>query len=334
MKILFLYKYIDSYSFDDWLNDKFALAINKNPSIELKMYGPNMHNIYPMLSVCPYNPSLSIEAIYDMYNFDVAVINTKSRCFHYYNPKKDQVDGYWLPVNFNNYKKIKKVVLEQDYHYEKNDSWYSEAGIDLILQRHYSQSLRQETVPMKWFPFSVDTNIFNPNTRVVQDRKGNYRELSNTNNRIEKIAFVGNSGDEAYIYRRTATNILLTENLGASYAGSKKVDVEYVDILRKYIAYISCGSTYEICAAKNFEIMASGGILFTNKFLGIDLLFPKNSYISYNHKSYDDVLAKAREIINNKELQNEINKNAMKCINECHTHEIRTNQLIKILEEI
>jgi hypothetical protein len=317
MRILWLYKYIEYYNFDHFLHMSFVQAMKGNPDATIFAYGPGLIDAYPDVTPIPYSPTLSLEKLHEQLAFDIVVVNTKSRCFDYYNPKVKRAEGCWLPPDFNAWKKTKKVVIEEDYHYETDDLWYQEVGINLILQRHYSQVLRQEKVPMKWLPFSVDTNTF---------KDSGY-------SRIQKIAFVGNSADEAYLYRRTATNKLFDVDLCANYTGSIKVDGYYIDVLQRYLGYISCGSTYEITAAKNFEIMASGGVLFTNSFLGIEKLFPENAYVSYSNNC-SDVVEKGKRILFDDAYRTNIVLASKQCIKEKHTHEIRVKEMINLFKEI
>lgn len=333
MKILWLYKYIKEYDFDNWLHMKFVEVLAKYPDVEVMAYGPNLHIGYPKVSPLEYNNNITLHEIRDSFKFDIIIINTKSRCFDFYNPKKDIMKDCWLPKDFNNWKYTKKVVIEEDYHYEKDDLWYKEVGIDLILQRHYSQTFRKNIVPMRWLPFSVDTEIFNPEINTLLDKKHEPIKLINSSNRKNILAFIGNDADAAYIYRKTATNILTDKKMAVSYSGSKKVGIDYINILREYIGYISCGSVYEISAAKNFEIMASGGILLTNMFKGIELLFPEGSYVSYRN-DWLDISQKANIILNEKGFVTETRIKSLKCIKEYHSHKVRIKELLEILRSI
>lgn len=329
MRILWLYKYFPLYDFDHFLHMSFAKFIASYPGVYLKAYGPDLEKGYPLITLDPYHSSITLADIHQYYPFDIIVVNTKSRCFGYYNPKENEAKDCWLPKDFKTWNLTSKIVLEEDFHYESDDDWYEDMGISLILQRHYSQSLRQNNIPMKFFPFSVDTGYFNSWSTETIIKKS---LLSLPYVREKKICFVGNCEDEAYKYRKTATDILLNNNLGISYRGSKKINGEYLEVLRKYIGYISCGSTYEICAAKNFEIMASGGVLFTNKFAGIELLFPENSYCSYKNDG-SDVLEKGHKLLNDHNYTIEILQNARKCIFQKHTHDIRILEMLEIFKK-
>lgn len=329
MKILWLYQYMPLYNFDHHLHMSFAKVMSCHPGVQLYAYGPCIQEGYPNLSLIKYDPNLTMSDLHNMFAFDVCIVNTKSRCFTFYSPLLKRAEGCWLPKDFSTWTKTKKIMIEEDYHYETDDLWYKEMNFDLLIQRHYSQSLREEHVPMHFLPFSVDTGVFNPwNETCVHGSK--VIPLIPHNKRLRSFAFVGNDADKAYNFRKAATTKLCDEKLGVSYTGSKKVDGEYVEVLRKYFAYVSCGSIYDICAGKNFEIIASGGILFTNKFLGIDLILPPNCYVSYKNDC-SDVIEQAKHLLNDHAYAKHIQENALQWITEYHTHEIRIKQLIQLL---
>lgn len=316
MKILWLYKYLYSYDFDDWLHMKFAEKIDDTEGFELRAYGPDIHRAYPNLCILPYDSKVSLAALHERFAFDIVIANTKSRMFEYYDPHKEQAIRCWLPSDFRKWRG-KKVMLEEDYHYEKNDSWYIEMNFSLILQRHFSQVSRQNKVPMKWYPFSVDTKLFHDGAE----------------SRIERLAFVGNSSPTVYRCRHRATEILTDCGLCDSYRNNIQIKEKYPQVLRKYIGYISCGSIYEICAAKNFEIMASGGVLFTNRFKGIHRLFDPDCYCAYVYKDdkHNNIVEMTQQLVSDSSYRDSIRQNAFQCIQDLHTHEIRIEQLNSIL---
>lgn len=329
MKVLWLYQYFPLYNFDHYLHMSYARFFGSYPGVELWAYGPGIQEGYSDMSLIKYDARHTLADLHKMFEFDVVIVNTKSRCFSFYSPRLKRAEGCWLPSDFPSWTHTPKVMIEEDYHYEIGDEWYAEMKFDVILQRHYSQSLRQETVPMQFLPFSVDMSTFNQwSTTVVH--KDKTLHLTPQNQRQWKFAFVGNDADAAYIYRRTATTKLCDAKLGVTYTGSKKVDGEYIQVLREYAGYTACGSTYEICAGKNFEVMASGGVLFTNKFLGIDLLMPPNCYLSYKNDA-SDVVEQGRKLLNDPAFAKELVDNGTAWIMEHHTHKTRTKELLAIL---
>ena len=168
MNILWMYQFKEEYSFDSWLHMKFAEAIDRIGYCNLKVYGLAVHNAYPKISLCPYNENLRLTDLHNMYKFDVIIVDAKSRCFRHYNPKKSEAEGCWLPKDFSSWTRTPKIMYEEDGHYESNGEWYKSMGFDLLLQRHYSQTLREWGIPTKFLPFSVDTSEFHKD-RVICD---------------------------------------------------------------------------------------------------------------------------------------------------------------------
>ena len=143
MRILWLYRYTPDYNFDHWLHMDFAEWINSYSEIQTKCYGHRLHEVYPNFVVMPWEETITMKDIKKAFDFDVVILNTKSRMFEEYLPPVNPDNlphshsPTWLPRDFKEYD-CPKVVIEEDYHWELNDDWYAENGIDLIMQRHYS----------------------------------------------------------------------------------------------------------------------------------------------------------------------------------------------------
>lgn len=317
IRILYLYMDDHNYRYDCWLRGEF---IRQLPYFEsdccIFMYGLNIHKMYPHETPIIYDKNISFKTLKTLIQFDVVLIAQKSRMFKNYSPGgKD--NKTWLPYDFVKID-VPKIVIEEDYHYETNDDWYRENKIDLILQRHYSQSLRKDRVPMIWFPFSVDVEVFKPDKKV--ERKN-------------KICFVGAIEDPVYKYRSGVVEILERAGLIDTFKRHEKIYGDYVKNLQEYISHTSCGSIYNTTPAKCFEIMASGSLLFTNKFTGIDELFPSDLYCAYKN-DFSDVETVARRIINNPEFVKTTTEKALQFICEHHTHKVRTKQLLNIIRSV
>jgi hypothetical protein len=317
MKILWLYKYIPSYDFDNWLHMKFVEAMDRSPSVQVMAYGPDLHQGYPHLTKLKYNPSYSIHDIQRKFDFDAVILNTKSRMFMDYSPHTGVAVGQWLPRDLSKIA-VPRIVIEEDYHYETTDKWYVDNGIDLILQRHWSQSLRQQTVPMKWFPFSVDTSTFHP---------------WGAQPRIGKICFAGSSSPTVYRYRHQACEILSRTGMIDVFARKQKIGPLYPQCLREYVSHLSCSSTYHLSSAKMFEIMASGSALFTNENDDLAHLFAEGSYYTYK-RDLSNVESVAREILNNTAGRQATVEKGLVTIAARHTHEKRIGDLVEIIRQI
>jgi spore maturation protein CgeB len=313
--ILFIYKYDHAYNIDFWLHENFMHACNQVKRVNAFVYGPRMHE--NPSNKCPlhFSRTHTMQTLQDVFKPDLIICNTKSRMFAYYDPHGEIVkaDNCILPKDFKD-SKIPKIMLEEDYHYEKDDDWYSEMGFSLILQRHKSQSIREQKVKMRWLPFSVDTTSFTPFT---------------DKDRINKVAFAG-SMSRAYLDRIDACNQLTAHSLIDVYGAREKSGDNYVKCLKEYTVHLNGASNYDITAAKVFEITASGSVLFTNQFSGLEELFSKDSYVLWNK---DNIIEKANELLNDKDKIISISENGYKETLKKHNHSIRTQEMIKIIEE-
>ena len=313
MKILWIYKYSASYNLDKWFHLEYVRWM-KNNGYDIVAYGPGIHEAYPDIALLDYRSNHTWEFILDTLKPDVCILNTKSRMFDYYSPHTNVATGCILPVGFCDSKRIPKIVIEEDAQYEKDGKWYQEVGINLLLQRHYSQSLRDWGVKTLWHPFSVDEKIFCPRNDF----------------RLNKVCFAGHI-TSPYPERRRFCDSLKMYNLIDVFEHKEKINEKYIKCLQDYVAHLSTASIYDISAAKNFEIMSSGSVLITPKFSGIDLLFPEDSYCEINLDG-SDIVAKTRRILEDSEYRQNLVSNGLKCIKEKHTNEVRTKELIKILE--
>jgi len=177
---------------------------------------------------------------------------------------------------------------------------------------------------MHFFPFSIDPTVF-------YQRNGD-REL--------KVGFAGTqrtgnamSGGSVYLPREKAYSTLHSAGLLASKttpAGQLIQGDDYVNYLQQYAIYLSCGSIYNLTPSKMFEIMASGGVLLTNKMPGLDVLFPEGSYITYKNDA-SDVVQNVKAVFDDTEKLNSIVEKGLACIKEHHTHDIRIKQMFEII---
>jgi len=317
-KVLWLYQFISQYNYDHWFRIDFIKAIFDSEDVDVRAYGLGMDEAYPNISL-KYNQNKLLSDIKKEFDFDIIISNTKSRMFERYVPPllgKELLHNCILPKDFATWNKTPKISLEEDYHYEIDDSWYVENNIDLILQRHYSQFCRKENIKKLWFPFSVDAEVFKSDKRK----------------RINKICNAGSTQGKVYPSRNKIVKIL--EPMGTLVDFDRKlVDNNYLECLKKYISHICCPSIYFITAAKILEISSSGSLLFTqesNKY-GLNELFPKNCYFSYK-EDLSDLKRKVFTILHDSDWVKETVNNALKCIQEKHTNEIRIKELKEIIK--
>lgn len=317
MKVLWFYKYDPTYNFDHWFHMDFAKQMIKY-GIELKVYGPELHHLYRNLTVGLYNPDKTLDDIYKDFPFQIIICCTKSRMFEYYNPHNDQAYGCWLPHGKKE-SNIPKVILEEDYHYEKSDRWYHEYKIDLVIQRHYANYIKQFELGQtmtQWLPFSVNPEIFKPNPNIQK---------------TNRIAFTGNHNPTVYPFRNNAKEILKKHNLLHDY-GNRAREALYIECLQNYVSHLCGSSIYHVTPAKIFEIMACGSVLFTNesKNYGLEQLFSEGSYVTYK-ENFSDLLQKANFILNDKKARDSIAQVGRSEILKNHTDEVRVRHLKDIL---
>jgi len=314
MNILWFYKYIPEYNFDKWFHMEYARTIAKYPGVKLLAYGMDLEKGYADVATIPYDSKITMYDLKAMFPYDAVICNTKSRMFESYSPHTGVQKNCWIPSGFEEIKEP-KIMIEEDYHYEKNDDWYKEKGFDLLLQRHHSQFLRKGKVPNAWLPFSVDTEVFAP---VSIDR-------------VNKIAFVGSSVNTAYPDRNRAIQTLSNYDYIVNYR--MIVDEGYINVLKKNIAFLSCSSIYDITAAKTFEIMSSGAVLLTDMFSGIDEIFPDGTCVKFK-KDQSDLVSLAAKILADREFARGIAANGMAHIRKHHSNDVRTGQLLDIIRSI
>ena len=312
IKILWFYRYLSTYDFDNWLHMKFAEALSRDPMVNLMAYGPGLHLCNPKLVKVKYDQRVTIQDIAKEFNFDAMIMNTKSRMFFEYNPHEQIAKGQWLPHNFSQ-ANCPKIVIEEDYHYEKNDQWYLDNKIDLILQRHWSQSLRQNRVPMQWLPFSVDRQIFHP-----------------FGPRYNKICFAGSTNADVYRMRNQACEILGSNKMIDVFSRKEKIGESYSKCLQQYVSHLSCSSTYNLSSAKMFEIMSSGSVLLTNENDDLKLLYDEDSYRTYK-RDLSNIVSVAQDILNDGPRTSATIERGLATISARHTHEKRISELVQII---
>ena len=330
LNILWLYGSVPKFDvINHWYHIGFARIINKLPNVNLMVYGLDMEKLYPDLAKIPFNINITGKDLKKEFDFDIIIMDNKNR-FAYSRTlaerKAKKARIFWLkPEFFNGLDNIPKVFLEGDYHLhfkmglEEEKTWYQDMKVDLLLVRHLSalDYHQDKNMPIQWFPCSVNTDIFKPSP-IIQ--------------RKNKICLISGYGLNYYSYRNTAGKILQENDLIDIY-NKRFIGQDYINNLQSYICHLSGSSIRAITPAKMFEIMACGSVLFTDAGdeYGLKELFPDNSYMTYNKIDYSDVVEKGKKIINEPELRDYMTTEALQCIKEKHSHEVRGQELIDII---
>lgn len=334
MKILWIYnQHHSSLEYDHWLHMHFAEYFNKIDGIELRSYGTNLQNYSSSLE---YNKDKTLSDIYKEFNFDIIIVNTKGRCFDYYDPYKEIYGECLLPVDFKEWNKNQKIIIEEDYQYETESGhkWYTE-HFDLLINRHKSNHTIASSrggIKCEWMPFSVDVNTFKPSKEIdfCEDRR-------NKSNRINKVCFLGNSDHEIYSDRREAIGLLEAEGLIDNFGASRTND-EYIKTLQSYKMALCGVSTCDLTPSKIFEIVACGAFLVVNPTslgrddkTGIQELLPC-AFADYNE--FDNIVTTVKLFFNESWYMNSRIERGLWWIESKHKHEIRINQLIEMIKKL
>ncbi len=311
MKILVLYRYSPTNSFNHWGNLDFYKHLNDFPNVEVKLYGPFANQIIPELVLTTFNPKFYMKDLREKFNFDIIIVAGKNRT--YYTSTEDKS---WLPLDFATFP-CYKVLIEPDFHKYKEDDWFFQNSINSILHRHNSNVIRGEEylpeITHYWFPYSVDAEIFKP----LNSQRSN------------EICFVGNNRAKAYQFRKQAIKILQENNL-LNFQGIK-LEEDYLNTLQLYTIYLNGSSIYNIDNMKAFEILASGGILFTNDAQNEFKTLFKKCFITYKN-DFSDITKVALKLLNKPSLQEKLSKKGRDIICKKHTHQIRCQELVNILK--
>lgn len=326
MKFLFFYKIDFTYHFDKY----FHLDLVKHHTeagYESKCYGQRVHEAYPEECLVPYNSKLTMKDLHDKFDFDAVILLTQSRMFDHYRPplvppaRAKEASGCWLPKDFAQWKGT-KILLDEDSHYETDNDWIKEVGIDIIFQRHLSNVTRFNAISPElkcfWLPISVDADLFKPDPKIE---------------RVNKLCMSASVVHEIYKWRKMQVETLVPLGLMVDYKEQKKVGNSYVECLKSYVGHGNCSSIYDITPGKIFEIMSSGSVLFTDNTpnYGLQELFSKDCYVTYERDG-SDMIEKAKQIVNEPERTKEIALRGRQCILEHHTHAHRIKQMVDLLE--
>ena len=314
-KILWLYSSKGTpINYNHWFHMDFVRILKERKDVQVMPYGYLLKKYYNDLTPIEWDSKITLKDLKKVFDFDVIIMDNKDRRFKY------DSGGSWLPKDFNDFNLTPKILMEGDYHAKAK--WHLDGKIDAFILRHKSQFIKcQKDYSLKkcfWLPCSVDTEVFKPNTQY---------------NRKELIFYLGTLNKKVYPYRYEAHKILQEKNLINS---GRIFEQAYIKNLQSYICHLSGSSYFHIDPSKNFEIMASGSVLFTNEDnkSGIKDLFPQNSYCTYKSLDSSDVEKKAHKILNDYGYRQSLIQNALKCIKEKHTHQIRARELINIIKQI
>ena len=329
MRILWLDEATRVGRFDDWLHTRFAFELKKSVDA-LFFYAPHMHEKIPEHTPIQYSPGILMKDIIKELDIDTIILNTRAAAYHVYYPKlifSERDEGeLCLPKDFKDVDCL-KICIEEDFQYETDDRWHRDFGFKAVLQKHYVHTLKKDThLPSIFFPFSVDTNVFKQ-VNIIRTAKIGFAGTLGT----------GNEGSNGSVYKpreMAIKEIGTLDRLAPLVSGNffRIAGDKYINYLQQYMGYLSCGSIYNLTPAKMLEIMASGGVVFTNKTIGLDKLFPEDAYLTYAENGVD-IKDKLNLLFDNKEYRDRTIASGLKCVKERHSHEIRIKELLEIIKQ-
>ena len=184
----------------------------------------------------------------------------------------------------------------------------------MTIHRHFLPSIKKVKTETVWLPFSASHKEFYP-----QDFK------------LSCIGFVGNCMSPQYTERRKAIHYLDGEGLIVYNRGHRGlIRHNYPRFLRLFQS-ILCSAEFDSPFGKLFEIMASGSLPLIPEFSGKELLFWEDTMIHYK-KDCSDIEDKARLILNDHDMRNEMTKKSYDNFRELHTDDIRIKELYDIIK--
>jgi hypothetical protein len=176
---------------------------------------------------------------------------------------------------------------------------------------------------MVWLPFSADPKEFHPDSS------------------IKRKNVVGFAGASTWPYFQRIMSIERLNKAGLLLTcGDKCFNsplVEYPKFVRSTTAALTSTDApnwRNSVIGKAFEIIASGTVLLTPNSDFLYILGKHGEHFWKCNYGCTNIVERAREILNNKKLQKEISKNALKMFLNNHTTDIRTNEFLTNIKRL
>lgn len=271
------------------------------------VYGPLEHELNPKLAPLDFDKKLNMPDVIKELDPDIIL--------HYQSLIAKKAMSY---IKDFDKLKIPQVILEVDYHDVEDKNWYKDNKMELLIYRGwYSQvELKKAKLPTVWLPHAASSEFFNTGEK-----------------RYNKIVFAGSGRySENALYRIRQHVIRILENIDIlDWVGNVGYE-PYPEILRSYTcAFTDACGTNVSPIGKTFEIMGSGTALLSQHFIGEEVLFGKNSPITFFQDNLSDVERVAIEMIENPKETAEMAKRGLHIINKQHRYTHRAYELYQIL---
>lgn len=299
--------FFDGRRLEKHLQVNYILGLSKY--CDVFIYGENEQELNgTKISPIAYEKTKPFKEIVDTIKPDMLVLPE-------YAILTGNMEGYEELSKIND---IPKVSIEGDAYVMKDRlNWHISMGINFVVSRApFGKSYFG--VPSVWLPFSVPDEFY-------------LKEF--TVNRLNKILFFGGGRFGANMFygiRRKAIFLLERADM-LDYFPPDSFEM-YRDYLRKYKSSLSCCfGDLNMGPAKNWEIPASGCLLFTNDFIGRELIFGDKLFIEYK-KDCSDVVERAEDILAHD--YSELAYAAWKIIGDKHLSSLRVKELYNILNAV
>jgi len=209
-------------------------------------------------------------------------------------------------------------------------------GADLVLKSQdysntseYGQRLKDLNVPVEWYPYSIDPELF-------YDRK-----LP----KIYDVVNIGQRTTQHYPVRYRAHEVLSNQN-EIKYLGSSSVVAyrgeEYARIINQSKIFLTDTSSFRFAIPKLFEVMASNTLLMTTAPRSAEILGLEDgvNYVEIkdvapeaSRVNVDSFMQPIRYYLQHPDEIAQIAQNGHDLVHSKHRHDIRAQETIKIFEK-
>jgi len=239
------------------------------------------------------------------------------------------IEGSGWAGNFTNLDKIDclKVFWTVDTHNDavpKSLDYLKNAKINLILttydkaqESRYTQIFQTLNVPIEFYPFSVDPNMFKPmNIPKKYD-----------------IAVIGNMSSSYYPIRNKAHEAL--KNAGYRYHHpfiKQYVREEFARHINECKICVTCSGSFKGLVQKYYEVTACGTLLMADRCMDLEEqhFIPGHNFVEINS---GNIYEKVKYYLSHPEELEIIANNGRESILKYHTHDIRARELVEILKK-
>jgi hypothetical protein len=192
---------------------------------------------------------------------------------------------------------------------------------DIILMSHSLQLAKKFPAPIRFFPFAMDTNIFNSSKPLINrdvdvSFGGNLQKSYSSRNQVLKKL----QSKFKNRYKLSLFSKLYLEELANLYINSK-------------IVFNYSPTKFNTINMRIFEGIGCGALVLTNEVPFQNRLFKNGEhYVVFNH--VDDLYRKINYYLKNLEEAQKIATSGHNFLMDYHTYEHRANEVLCIIKEL